>query len=593
MPRRIDVELTSARPDGTWTWRAAGAREPRGELDGGLLPSSAKVGDVLRAEAEFDIDGITVTSVTSPKAAEKPTVERLEIIGPQREFTPVTSTLVGRGDRDRRDRDRGPRRDRGDRPDRPDRDRRDRPRRSDRPDRPDRERPERTPRPAEARGPRDTDRPTRPRRERPAPPPPLPERPKPKRLRPARAHRDELLQSLTPDRRLIAEQLLKGGVPAVRTALDEQNAKARAEGQSEVPTANILQVAEDLMPACRIADWLDRADAALADVEELSLTDLRAVVTSAGDVAREERTRELATQLREALDRRTVVEQEQWVADTRLSLEHGRVVRALRLASRPPESSQTLPEELLTALTTAASAAMTAEIAPDRFATLLDAVAYSPVRRSVEPAGVPAEPGDELLTAVRKHAGRTPVIAKLFGVEPPPPKEKGGRTRPERPKRGPVPKPQPAGPPVDVGGRKIPPPPRPIAKAVDANADETSEETLVSPSGAPSAPGSTIEEPPAPTPAGDVLSASTPDPAPAPPVDVEAEPTDVGEAAADGAAAESAGEVEVVEEIAGTTEHEVAALGDSPIVPPGEGEGGTSVSGTSPVVGGVTDEDDG
>src|SRR3954469_26066364 len=130
MPRRIELELTSARPDGTWTWRAAGAREPRGELSGGLLPSGAKGGDVLRAEAEFDIEGITVIAVTAPKAEEKPAFERLEVIGPQREFTPVTSTLVGRGDRDRGDRgdrgdrrggDRGPRRDRPDRPDRPDR----------------------------------------------------------------------------------------------------------------------------------------------------------------------------------------------------------------------------------------------------------------------------------------------------------------------------------------------------------------------------------------------------------------------------------------------------------------------------------------
>ena len=29
MSRRIDIELTSARPDGTWTWRAAGARNPK------------------------------------------------------------------------------------------------------------------------------------------------------------------------------------------------------------------------------------------------------------------------------------------------------------------------------------------------------------------------------------------------------------------------------------------------------------------------------------------------------------------------------------------------------------------------------------
>ncbi len=63
MPRRIDVELTSRKDDGTWTWRAAGARQPKGELDGRLLSPGAKVGDVLRAEADFDIEGITVTVV--------------------------------------------------------------------------------------------------------------------------------------------------------------------------------------------------------------------------------------------------------------------------------------------------------------------------------------------------------------------------------------------------------------------------------------------------------------------------------------------------------------------------------------------------
>ena len=47
MSRRIEIELTSARSDGTWTWRAAGAREPKGVLEGSLLPSGAKTGDVL------------------------------------------------------------------------------------------------------------------------------------------------------------------------------------------------------------------------------------------------------------------------------------------------------------------------------------------------------------------------------------------------------------------------------------------------------------------------------------------------------------------------------------------------------------------
>ena len=50
MPIRMEIELTSAASDGSWTWRAAGAREPRGVLDGSILPSGAKFGDQLRVE---------------------------------------------------------------------------------------------------------------------------------------------------------------------------------------------------------------------------------------------------------------------------------------------------------------------------------------------------------------------------------------------------------------------------------------------------------------------------------------------------------------------------------------------------------------
>ena len=65
MSRRIEIELTSARSDGTWTWRAAGAREPKGVLEGSLLPSDAKTGDVLKVEADFSVDGISVQSVVT------------------------------------------------------------------------------------------------------------------------------------------------------------------------------------------------------------------------------------------------------------------------------------------------------------------------------------------------------------------------------------------------------------------------------------------------------------------------------------------------------------------------------------------------
>ncbi|MGH9139454.1 MAG: hypothetical protein ACRD0G_20785, partial [Acidimicrobiales bacterium] len=134
MSRRIEIELTSARDDGTWTWRAAGARQPRGTVDGGILPAGAKVGDLLRVESEVELEGITITSVLPNQARERTEPERIEMLGSaRRDDELVTTSLVGK--RDRRDRDGGGR-DRGGRDrERGDRDRGDRergPRRDDR-----------------------------------------------------------------------------------------------------------------------------------------------------------------------------------------------------------------------------------------------------------------------------------------------------------------------------------------------------------------------------------------------------------------------------------------------------------------------------
>ncbi len=113
-----------------------GPLQPKGELDGTLLPTGAKVGDVLRAEADFTVDGITVVSVLPPKSA-RVEPERIELRPAEREFQPVVTTLAARTERRGRP-DRGPRD--GDRPDRA---RRDRPR-TDGP-RPDNGRPGRGP----------------------------------------------------------------------------------------------------------------------------------------------------------------------------------------------------------------------------------------------------------------------------------------------------------------------------------------------------------------------------------------------------------------------------------------------------------------
>lgn len=114
MSRRIDIELTSRREDGSWTWRAPGAREPRGSLDGGLVPSVAKVGDVLRAEADFELEGITVVSVQAPRAEEhNGGPQRIEVLGSGRDKVDgVSVTLVpgSRRQHDDGDRERRPRR---------------------------------------------------------------------------------------------------------------------------------------------------------------------------------------------------------------------------------------------------------------------------------------------------------------------------------------------------------------------------------------------------------------------------------------------------------------------------------------------------
>src|SRR5205085_3236046 len=127
------------------------------------------VGDVLRVEAEQNIDGIRVTSVLPPKAKSREP-ERLELIA-KAEGPLVSSSVTGRDER--RGKPEGRRPARGERP----------PRR------------ERAPRPAgrdsgtarrtaSRAAPAGEDRPSRPR---------------PKRLHAGRAHRDALLATLPPE----------------------------------------------------------------------------------------------------------------------------------------------------------------------------------------------------------------------------------------------------------------------------------------------------------------------------------------------------------------------------------------------------------
>jgi hypothetical protein len=424
VPRRIDVELTSDRGDGSWTWRAAGAREPRGVVDAALVPAGSSAGEVLRADAEFDLDGVTIVALATIQEKKRNEPERIELIGPpQREDQFVTSSLVkgGRGERsDRRDRrprdaDRGPRRRDGGEGDRSPRG----------------ERPPRAERPARAE--------RRPPRQRPEEPP----KPKPKRLRPGRVHRSAVLDELPPEHRPIAEQVLAGDIPAVRQAIEKENESRKERGESTIDGSELLALAEKMRPRLRTAEWRDRAEAALADVDEIDLRDLRSVVVAADSAARDDDTRALAAQLREALAKRVENEQAMWLADITSALDSGRSVRALRLSSRPPKAGTILDPALSTRLAEAASASLTADTAADRWGVVLEAIAFSPVRLTVAPGSRPDEPSEALVATVRKYAGRVPQVAAAFGVEPAPAEPRKRAPRKAAAKKAVPPPPQP------------------------------------------------------------------------------------------------------------------------------------------------------
>ena len=417
MSRRIEIELTSQRPDGSWTWRAAGAREPKGEVGGNVIAFAASVGDELTVEAEFHMDGIEIIEAFEPKK-KRPMPETLEILGSSRDQPLVTTQLVsGRKNRDR-DRDSGDRRGRQDRRSRGDR--------------------------------RDRDR-QESRRED--------DRSKAKRLRPGRTHRQALINALPEEQRPTAEKMMRDGINSVEQAIQHQRRKARdaakakkeaaeeaakAEAEKDAaeeeakpeksskeseakPEDDFLSAAAKLLPRMRTAEWRDRVEAALAGIDEIDLRDLRSVVVAADGGATDDEAKALADELRTKLSERVDREHAEWLAEVAATLADGRMVRALRLSARPPKAGVPLPQDMVTRLTEAASVALAADTPSKRWITVLGAVAFSPVRRTVQPQGIPENPDKELIAEVTKLSERVPHIAALFGVEPTPPPKRSRR----------------------------------------------------------------------------------------------------------------------------------------------------------------------
>ncbi|MEO9180183.1 MAG: hypothetical protein ABI298_00865, partial [Acidimicrobiales bacterium] len=336
MSRRIEIEITSLNGD-VATWRAAGAKLPKGVLNATLVPGGVVIGNVYRADVEQYMEGIEVLSVMSPKTASPidPRHERIERIPTVKQGPDVVVTYApkGRGgarreggrDGDSR-REGGPSRREGG----PGRREVSPGRRENGPTRtgasesreggaPRAERPDHAKRPARA--PLDKERSATTGGERPARDPRTDRGARPPRpARPAgpvappmtTTHRNSLLATLSPEQLPVAEQLLRGGMPSVRAAVAEQNKNAASQGRPTIDATTIDRIAEELLGKTNLALWKDRAAGAIGAGRELRLRDLRAVVTSAKTVSLDEEARAQHKELQVSLGARLEHLRTQW-----------------------------------------------------------------------------------------------------------------------------------------------------------------------------------------------------------------------------------------------------------------------------------------
>jgi hypothetical protein len=331
-----------------------------------------------------------------------------------------------------------------------------------------------------------------------------------------------VIATLPPEEQPIAEQVLRGGIPAVRQALEDQNTAALASGAPQVKTDAVVALAEGLLPRLRAAEWRDRAEAAIAQMDDVALRDLRALVAGADAARRDEAGRDLAIRLRDALDQRSAKERDAWVAEIIEALDAGRVLRALRASGRPPEPGVRFPAEMVERLSAAAGEALGPDATPDRWAAALDAVGASPVRRVVKPLGLPAGAPDTLVAQARLAVEKIPGLAPLLGMPPPVAPTIGARRPAPTGPRPRVPAP-PARPPAQAAEPVAPPAPpaTPVPAAVEPAAPPAAPAPVRPPAQAamPPTPAPTPPAAPAPAPVEPavppaVAEASAPAPAP-------------------------------------------------------------------------------
>ncbi len=401
MSRRIEIEITSINGE-VATWRAAGAKLPKGSLATSLLPSGTSAGAEFRADVEQNMEGVEILAVLPVKSASPLDLrgERITIVAKAPTGPDIQVTYASKGGKGRRDGD-GPRGRRDGDDARPRRD--DKGSRGPRAGGPAGEGADKGGRPAR---PRTNDR-RGPRPERPVGPPLL------------TVHRNAFLATLNPEQLPVAEQLLRGGLPAVRTAVAEQNKTATAQGRTTVNADAIDRIATDLLGKANLAMWKDRAAGAQSAGRDLRLRDLRPVVTSAKTVSLDEEARAMLKDLQAQLTAQIDVLSTEWLAKIATAIETKNALEALTLAARPPEFRMQVASESAAAIAALASESLNETLAPAQWIVLVQAAVASPMHRTIKPSGIPAD--DACRNEAIKVAGAVPELAKLLGMKVPPP----------------------------------------------------------------------------------------------------------------------------------------------------------------------------
>jgi len=374
MSSRLDIEITSKINETSHTWRAVGAKEPKGTIKTSLLPNGADVGDTYRVEAEFLLDGIDIIAVLPPKA-KRDEPERLEIIGSGKSETGVTTSLVSKKKRKRNDSDKRDNRDKRDKKSGKPRGRAGR-------------QPDRKLKKSSTRRPKSF------------------QPPRGKRLKAKRKNRNNFLAALPDLHRPLATEVMRGSIPKLREKIKLMDLP---EGFDEP----ILGFAEELNRGIKTAEWLDKAEAIDNNMDSVDLQDFRSVVAASSNFAKSPEAISLKERLETGLKLRIEKELQEWLKIIKAALDEGKVVRALNFSSRPPKAGTQLPEDVSKELVKQASDALSSDASPERWGVVAEAVAFSPIRLKVQPLSLPSRMDDELEKLLQKHSERFPAISTL------------------------------------------------------------------------------------------------------------------------------------------------------------------------------------